>query len=397
MLEILNHNQENKLSSYFALKTHEILDDIKKTLKSKVYVNINSKEYKIIFIFLKSKLFISYDNIDLNKLLLNIFSLIFSESQNFAVHPNTIKILINYLTNEKVTTNLITNDLMFDFINLCYAVFKPYSDIDIEKFKFVDLLKDEKELEKKKQASPKTIKSEIREKMLSFIKLIFNTKSTVSSILNDKENSEQNNMVLTQFMNIFNKELMDQFVHENDKNRRSYMEILYQYLTKYFTLNKVNFTSSSVNQNIKELFHNLEDYIKEELYDPDVEIRQLSISLFNLLMSSFPKSEFFDPLCELFEQIDKNVNFLQAMKYLEDDNKKVEIYFKDFKDFFSTIINLYIDEKITFGTLCENAMRLILERFPIYTLNELIKARNKNQLNRVEVLDKIFKKHLKIK
>jgi hypothetical protein len=286
---------------------------------------------------------------------------------------------------------------MSDFINLCYSALKPYSDIDTEKFKFVDLLKDEKELEKKKLSSPKTIKSEIREKVLLFIKSIFNTKSSVNAILNDKEKSELNNMILSQFMNIFTKELLSEFAHENEKNRRLYIEIVYQFLTKYFTLNKVNFTNNEVNEQIKELFHNLEDYIKEEFYDPDVEIRQLAISLFNLLMSSFPISEYFKPLCELFETVEKNVNFLQAMKYLEDDNKKVEIYFKDFKNYFSTIINLYIDEKVTFGSLCDSALKLILEKFPIYMLNELIKAKNKNQLNRVEVLDKIFKKHLKVK
>jgi hypothetical protein len=394
---LINHNGEDKLISYFAMKTHEILHDIKNDLKTKNFININSKEYKIIFIFLKSKLFISYDNIELNRLLLNIFTLIFSESQNFSVHENTVKVLINYLNTEGVITQLLSYDLMSDFINLCYSILKPYSDVDIEKFKFVDLLKDEKELEKKKKSSPKTVKSEIREKILIFIKSIFNTKSSVSSILNDKDKSELNNMILNQFMGIFNKDLLTEFNHENEKNRRLYIEILYQYLTKYFTLNKVNFTNSEVNQGIKDLFHNLEDYIKEEFYDPSVEIRQLAINLFNLLLQSFPKSEYFSPMCELFETVDKNVNFLQAMKYLEDDNKKVEIYFKDFKNYFSTIMNLYIDERITFGSLCETALKLVLEKFPIYTLNEFIKAKNKNQLNRVEVLDKIFKKHLKIK
>jgi hypothetical protein len=389
---ILNHNGGDKLSSFFALKTHEILNKIKKDLGDKAYININSKEYKIIFIFLKSKLFISYDNFELNKLLLNIFILIFNESENFGVHENTTKVLINYLNG--IVDSLLTNELMSDFIKLSYSILKPYSDVDIDKFKFVDLLKEDKEIEKKKKSSPKIIKSEIREKMLIFIKTLFN-KYSISTILNEKERSDLNNMILNQFMSIFNKDLLGEFSHENEKNRRLYMDILYQYLTKYFTLNKVNFTNCEVNLQIKDLFHNLEDYIKEEFYDPNVEIRQLTIKLFNLLILSFPKSEFFAPMCELFETVDKNVNFLQAMKYLENDNKKVEIYFKDFKNYFSKLMNLYIDEKLTFGPLCENALKLILERFPIYTLNEFIKAKNKNQLNRVEVLDMIFKKHLK--
>jgi hypothetical protein len=333
--------------------------------------------------------------VELCKLLLNIFTLIFEESHNYAIHENTIKILTNYLNS--IIDKILTQELVHEFINLCYSILKPYSDIDIEKFKFVDLLKDDKEVDKKKKASPKVIKSEIREKILIFIKSIFNTKNTVNNILNNSADSELNNLILTQFMNIFTKELLEQFVHENEKNRRLYIEILFQFLTKFFTLQKVSFLNNDTNFEIKGLFHNLEDFIKEEFYDPNTEIRQLAINLFNLLISSFPISEFFKPLCELFDTVDKNVNFLQAMKYLDDDNKKVEIYFKDFKNYFSIIINLYIDEKITFGSLCENSLKLILEKFPIYTLNEFIKSQNKNQLNRVEVLDKIFKKHLKIK
>ena len=59
-------------------------------------------------------------------------------------------------------------------------------------------------------------------------------------------------------------------------------------------------------------------------------------------------------------------------------------------------MNLYIDERITFSSYCDNSFKLILEKFPIFTFDELLKARNKNQISRIEALDKIFKKYCKI-
>ena len=41
------------------------------------------------------------------------------------------------------------------------------------KFKFADLLKDQKELDKKKAKNPKTLKTEIRRNLLTYLKKLF--------------------------------------------------------------------------------------------------------------------------------------------------------------------------------------------------------------------------------
>ena len=81
--------------------------------------------------------------------------------------------------------------------------------------------------------------------------------------------------------------------------------------------------------------------------------------------------------------------------YIKDENKKINSFFNVFKKFFGIKMNIYINERITFSTQCESAFKNILEKFPIFTFDELMKAWNKNKIARLEALDKIFKKYCK--
>jgi hypothetical protein len=304
-----------------------------------------------------------------------------------------MKMLINYLTNEEVSNIILNPQIITQFITLICKICQPYTEIDIEKFKYTDLLKNDKELEKKKQASPKTIKSEIIEKILIFIKNLFN-KARPLSLPSDENKIE----ILNHFLILFSKEYLDILTHENEKNRQIYAELVDKYLVKLFLMNNDLKTDySNPDPKLLHLYNNMEDYIVNEVYDANLDVRKACITIFNTLMHRFPKGTHFNDMCRLFEVVDGNINFLQAMQYLDEDNKKIDVYFKDFKNLFSTIINLYIDEKFTFGTLCDKAMGLVIQKFPIYCLNELMKAQKKGQLNRIEVIDKMFKKHLKEK
>ena len=59
------------------------------------------------------------------------------------------------------------------------------------------------------------------------------------------------------------------------------------------------------------------------------------------------------------------------MQYLDEDNKKIEIFFKDFKNIFSTVINLYIDEKISFASYRTQALTILYYRYLVNKINIL--------------------------
>ena len=52
-------------------------------------------------------------------------------------------------------------------------------------------------------------------------------------------------------------------------------------------------------------------------------------------------------------------------------------------------------DRIVQRTLCDNSMKLIIERFPVYIFNELIKAQKKGQIARIEFFNTMLTKHLK--
>ena len=132
-----------------------------------------------------------------------------------------------------------------------------------------------------------------------------------------------------------------------------------------------------------------------------LEIRQMSFSLLNLILSIIPKSQFYDPMKMLFSYKEGddpskfNLEAIKALSYKDEDEKNVENYFKNFKLVITVIVNAYLNEKMSFGTLCDTAMKLIIERFPVYIFNELVKAQKKNQIARIEFFNTMLSKNLK--
>lgn len=412
-----NNDEEPKIAkvnmnfnSFFSFKTCETLDNIYKSLETdKFYISQSSRIYKLFYMILKSKLFI-FDlksDTEINeavvKKIIIIFREIFSNPHNFVIHQEVMKLLLHYLTlSDYECFNVIFHQhnhaILGDFISLINSIFTPYCDIEIEKFKFSDLLKDEKELEKKKMKSPKTIKSEIREKMLMFIHNMFN-KFALFNLVSEANKQEAKKRtvieILDKFLSIFNKQSLEDFKCENEKNRKFFIELLNKFLIKFFTFNKINLENKDQRYtDIKTFVNSYEDYFVEQSYDSIIEVRQCCISILNLILSAFNKSDYYDPFVKSYCK-PENFEVLTCLRYLEDENKKINSFFKDFKNIFSILMNLYIDERITFSSLCETSFKLILEKFPIFIFDESLKARNKNQISRVEALDKIFKKYCK--
>ena len=357
---------------------------------------------------MKSKLFfVDIENEEMIKLLLNVFVKIFNSDENFSVHSNALSTLLSFLQEEKISykqsdkKSFVENgELFFDCIDDCVNVLssaiKPYTKIDGEefKFKFIDLLKDKSELEKKKQKSPKTLKTELRKNVLIFIKNILNKSEMMNISKNIDDKGKQK--IFDSFLSIFNDaDTLKYFYEEAESNRVMFSSIYYQFLVKYFVIYKKDI------ERLKKIAVNFEKYFDEEVYDQSVDIRQMSFTLLNLIISIIPKSAFYEPMKMLFSLKDgddpKQYNFeaLKAMSYKEQDEKNVEAYFGNFKLIMTSIVNAYLNEKMAFGSLCDNSMKLIIERFPVYIFNELIKAQKKGQIARIEFFNTMLTKHLK--
>ena len=135
------------------------------------------------------------------------------------------------------------------------------------------------------------------------------------------------------------------------------------------------------------------------VYDNNIEIRKICFNILNVIMGQIPKSQFYDPMKNVFKnQTSEIAQFqmeaMKAMSYIDTEKKEVEKYFEKFKDILSSIINESLNEKVAFGTVCNNSMKIIIEKFPIYIFSELVKAQKKNQLSRIEFFDTQLKKNL---
>ena len=395
------------IKSFFSSRTFDTLKTIDTYLTSN-FVSMQNKYYKILYLFMKSKLFfVDIENEEMIKLLLNVFVKIFNSDENFSVHSNALSTLLSFLQEEKISykqsdkKSFVENgELFFDCIDDCVNVLssaiKPYTKIDGEefKFKFIDLLKDKSELEKKKQKSPKTLKTELRKNVLIFIKNILNKSEMMNISKNIDDKGKQK--IFDSFLSIFNDaDTLKYFYEEAESNRVMFSSIYYQFLVKYFVIYKKDI------ERLKKIAVNFEKYFDEEVYDQSVDIRQMSFTLLNLIISIIPKSAFYEPMKMLFSLKDgddpKQYNFeaLKAMSYKEQDEKNVEAYFGNFKLIMTSIVNAYLNEKMAFGSLCDNSMKLIIERFPVYIFNELIKAQKKGQIARIEFFNTMLTKHLK--
>jgi hypothetical protein len=390
---IFNDNDYN----FFTMHSIDVLKEIDNYLTTN-YISMQNKYYKILYIFLNLKdLF--FKNIDINSsskeealqnlipLLFALFNKIYDKDENFNVHSNALNLLISFLNSIDDKFNYVKMDA---YQNLLLNILKPYTTINSEEFqfKFVDLLKEQKELDKKKMKNPKTLKTELRKNVLLYIKNMFNK----SEQFKLKGNINKEN--INTFLCIFNDyEILKYFIQESEQIRLLFINIYYLYLVKYFVINTENGKVDLLN--ITEIY---EKYFLEMVYDNNVEIRKMCFTLLNVVLSQIPKSQFYEPMRNVFKDQSKEMQqfqmeALKAMAYIDSEKKELEKYFKNFKDVLSSIINEILNEKVIFGSVCNNSMKLIIERFPIYIFNELVKAQKKGQLSRIEFFDSQLKKN----
>jgi hypothetical protein len=177
---------------------------------------------------------------------------------------------------------------------------KPYSELPEEKFKFVDALKDPKELEKKIK-TPKTIKSEVRDKTLLFLKNVL-MKNSHFFESNLKENSQKSligKSFILALLDLFNnKDLLTTMVHENEKNRILFIDTFLLFLSKYYLVQNLNGNIKKIESNIdiKSFITLLEEYFSGEIYDKNDEISKKSFTIFNFILQLFPTSEFYSSI-----------------------------------------------------------------------------------------------------
>ena len=390
---IFNDNDYN----FFTMHSIDVLKEIDNYLTTN-YISMQNKYYKILYIFLNLKdLF--FKNININSsskeealqnlipLLFALFNKIYDKDENFNVHSNALNLLISFLNSIDDKFNYVKMDA---YKNLLLNILKPYTTINSEEFqfKFVDLLKEQKELDKKKMKNPKTLKTELRKNVLLYIKNMFNK----SEQFKLKGNINKEN--INTFLCIFNDyEILKYFIQESEQIRLLFINIYYLYLVKYFVINTENGKVDLLN--ITEIY---EKYFLEMVYDNNVEIRKMCFTLLNVVLSQIPKSQFYEPMRNVFKDQSKEMQqfqmeALKAMAYIDSEKKELEKYFKNFKDVLSSIINEILNEKVIFGSVCNNSMKLIIERFPIYIFNELVKAQKKGQLSRIEFFDSQLKKN----
>ena len=390
---IFNDNDYN----FFTMHSIDVLKEIDNYLTTN-YISMQNKYYKILYIFLNLKdLF--FKNININSsskeealqnlipLLFSLFNRIYDKDENFNVHSNALNLLISFLNSIDDKFNYVKMDA---YKNLLLNILKPYTTINSEEFqfKFVDLLKEQKELDKKKMKNPKTLKTELRKNVLLYIKNMFNK----SEQFKLKGNINKEN--INTFLCIFNDyEILKYFIQESEQIRLLFINIYYLYLVKYFVINTENGKVDLLN--ITEIY---EKYFLEMVYDNNVEIRKMCFTLLNVVLSQIPKSQFYEPMRNVFKDQSKEMQqfqmeALKAMAYIDSEKKELDKYFKNFKDVLSSMINEILNEKVIFGSVCNNSMKLIIERFPIYIFNELVKAQKKGQLSRIEFFDSQLKKN----
>ena len=400
-LNNLNDNMKVIMSdndyNFFNMHSIDILKEIDKYL-IKNYISMQHRYFKIIYLFLKLKdLF--FKNIDLStpsneeslknlvEILFSLFNKIYINDENFNVHSTALNLMISFLTSLDDKFNYIC---IKEYKELLLSILKPYTTIDTEefRFKFIDLLKEQKELDKKKMKNPKTLKTELRRNLLLYIKNLFNKSEQFK--LKGNKNKENINT----FLCIFNDNaILQYFIEDSEPIRLLFINTFYLYLVKYFVIND----KSEVNlPNITEVY---EKYFLEMVYDNNIEIRKMSFTILNVILGQIPKSQFYDPMKNVFKnQTSELAQFqmeaMKAMSYIETEKKEVEKYFHKFKDILTSIINEYLNEKVAFASVCGNSMKLIIERFPIYIFGELVKAQKKNQLSRIEFFDSQLKKNL---
>ena len=400
-LKSINENMKvimnDKDYHFFNMHSIDILKEIDKYL-IKNYISLQHRYFKILYLFLNTKdLF--FKNLDTSSasneeslkelivLLFSLFNKIYINDENFNVHSTALNLIISFLNSLDDKFNYIC---IKEYKELLLSILKPYTTIDTEefKFKFIDLLKEQKELDKKKMKNPKTLKTELRRNLLLYIKNLFNK----SEQFKLKGNANKENINI--FLCIFNDNaILQYFIEDSEPIRLLFINIYYLYLVKYFVINEKQEVQIT---NMTEVY---EKYFLEMVYDNNIEIRKMSFTILNVILGQIPKSQFYNPMKNLFKNLSSEVaqfqmEAMKAMSYIDTEKKEIEKYFHKFKDILSSIINESLNEKVAFGNVCSNSMKLIIERFPIYIFSELVKAQKKNQLSRIEFFDAHLKKNL---
>ena len=400
-LKSINENMKvimnDKDYHFFNMHSIDILKEIDKYL-IKNYISLQHRYFKILYLFLNTKdlFFKNLDTLsasneeslkELIVLLFSLFNKIYINDENFNVHSTALNLIISFLNSLDDKFNYIC---IKEYKELLLSILKPYTTIDTEefKFKFIDLLKEQKELDKKKMKNPKTLKTELRRNLLLYIKNLFNK----SEQFKLKGNANKENINI--FLCIFNDNaILQYFIEDSEPIRLLFINIYYLYLVKYFVINEKQEVQIT---NMTEVY---EKYFLEMVYDNNIEIRKMSFTILNVILGQIPKSQFYDPMKNLFKNLSSEVaqfqmEAMKAMSYIDTEKKEIEKYFHKFKDILSSIINESLNEKVAFGNVCSNSMKLIIERFPIYIFSELVKAQKKNQLSRIEFFDTHLKKNL---
>ncbi len=346
------------------------------------------------------------------RLILEIFNQIFLKTENIQVHPDATKLLLFYL-NLLCDSTVIFNEYYLPELSniksfivlacLIKTILSPYPGVDSEKFKFADLLKDEKELEKKRLKAPKTLKSEMKEKITMFIKLQFNKQAFFNFEKNQDEKSREHvKLVLNHLLNVYDSSYLQQIVYEAEKSRLSFIEIYFIFIEKYLKFSKFNLQTSTNDEVLmfKKVIADVETYFLEQIYDSNQEVRKMCLTLFTLILQVFPVGEFFQPLANKYQEMKRlNENelfLLETLQYVPKEEEVAKQYFKNLVKIFTILTTLYIDEKINLGSLVEQCFKQCLQKYPMISVNELIKYKLESRLSRVEALDKIFKKFMKL-
>ena len=290
---------------------------------------MQNRYYKILYLFLKSKdLF--FKNIDINtssnneelrnliSLLFSLFNKIYAKDENFNVHSNALNLLISFLNLIDDKFNYVTMDI---YKELLLNILKPYTTINSDefKFKFVDLLKEQKELDKKKMKNPKTLKTELRRTLMLYSKNLFNKSEQFK--LKGNINKENINI----FLFIFNDyTILKYFIEESEQIRLLFINIYYLYLVKYFVINN----DEKEKIDLLKIIEIYEKYFLEMVYDNNVEIRKMSFTILNVVLGQIPKSQFYEPMKNLFKNQSSEMQQFQmeamkAMAYIDSEKKRI--------------------------------------------------------------------------
>lgn len=235
-----------------------------------------------------------------------------------------------------------------------------------------------------------------------------NTVLLNSKVSKSQEIFEQKYLnTLIEFLN--DQKILDSIYSDIEQTRILFSEILLTHSVKLLlsqNKQKINKITKHIKkheltpyENYLSYLKKVESYFLQYMSDNSQEVRKNTLKAFNCFFSIFEISDFFEPLKGMFskqdmQSADQQV-VLKALSYLQDENEYIKRYFDKFDDVFAFGVRVYIEERAYFSTEIEIFMRNVIEKFPIYVINQYMKYQEKGMFNRVDVLQKVLKKYLK--